>query len=300
MGIQFDASGFRPERVPGLWDDLRTRYADVGFTTAVGELRTRATSNGTSIDVTASFTIAPGDRWHVTDDAGEVHIQQGQRCWIRGAHGHLEPVTRGSVFSAASKWRDVHPHPLLGSPGDWLFDNPHDFHTPAGPPTETTIAGRPAWDFLLQPPPNKPNPLNVTMDAETGACLRMRGHAHGDERLTEITHIEFNKAVDPHRFLPSDRVVEPDYQDQHIEQLEHQRDRYAGLRKAIDNAAEVLAVVQHSTDRPSAAHELAELLAVSNDVAVDVLRQPLHRFTSKERKQVNVQLARVVQALSSY
>lgn len=282
-----------------MWDDLRTRYADVGFTTVAGELRTRETRKGKTSDATASFVIAPGDRWHVTDDAGEVHIQQGQRCWIRGARGHLEPVPGGIVISAVSKWRTVHPHSLLGSPGDWLFDNPHDFHVPSGPPIETTIAGRVAWEFILRPPPNKPNPLHVTMDAETGACLRIYGHANGDERLTETTHIEFNTAVDPRRFIPSDRVVEPDYQEQHVEQLERERDRYAGYRKATENAAEVMDVVHRSADRITAAQEVAVLLGVSENTAADILSQPIHRFATKERKQIRDQLARIIEALSS-
>lgn len=225
MGEQIiDAAGFPPERAPGLWGDLRDKYANVSFETAVGTLRTRQTLKGRTTEATSQFAIAPGNYWYVADEAGEIHIQQNTRCWIRGVQGHLEAKPEATVYSAASRWRDKHPHRLLGSPGDLLFDDPHDFHHPAGPPSATTVAGRSAWEFVLEPPPHKSSPLHVTLDAETGTCLRTFVHVNGDERLSELTYIEFDTALDPKTFEPSDPVVDADSTDQdktgpHREQL---------------------------------------------------------------------------------
>ena len=293
------ASGEPGGRRVGLWDELRTKYADVGFTSAVGELRSVTTVGGEVTAATASFTIMPGNRWHVTDDHGEVHIQQGARCWIRGGRGRLEPVSGGSALSAAAKWRHVHPYRLLGDPGDCFFADPHNHHSPAADPVASTVAGRPAWEFLLDPPRGKVNPLQATLDEHTGACLRVYEHADGDAHLMEITHVEFNIAVDPRRFLPSEPVMEPDYAEKSHGQLQADRDRFAGYLRALDHAPELIDIVQHSADPSIAAAEVAELLEVSHLTARAILDQPLHRFTALYRQRFAEQLSRVREVLGS-
>jgi hypothetical protein len=54
-----------------------------------------------------------------------------------------------------------------------------DFTRPAGPVTATTFLGRPAWTVEVAPPPHKPYPLRLTIDAETGLILQKRNDGFG-------------------------------------------------------------------------------------------------------------------------
>jgi|GEM_PF-7018625 len=293
-------ASFGPEPRPtGLWADLLNRNADVGFTSAVGSLRTRLSEPSGVSEHGSRFWIVAGDRWRVEDDRGEVHIQQGSRCWIRGRRGHLEPVEGGSVTGAAGRWRNLHPHRLLGSPNDQLFRDPHDFHSPSAPPVEVSAAGRKAWEFLLDPPPHKPNPLRVALDAATGACLRHHGSADGSEFLMELVDVEFNVAVDPGRFVPAGRVLEPDLAEQGAERLKHERERFNAYVVASENAVELMQIVFDSANAQAAQRAIADLLDVSDRLANDILKQHLRLFTIEDRRRRAVQLARINASLES-
>jgi hypothetical protein len=54
-----------------------------------------------------------------------------------------------------------------------------DFTRLTGPITATTFLGRPAWGFELAPPPHKPYPLQLTVDAATGMVLRQANRDFG-------------------------------------------------------------------------------------------------------------------------
>ena len=54
-----------------------------------------------------------------------------------------------------------------------------DFTRPAGPVTATTFLGRSAWTVEVAPPPHKPYPLRLTIDAETGLILQKRNDGFG-------------------------------------------------------------------------------------------------------------------------
>ena len=56
-------------------------------------------------------------------------------------------------------------------PNDFAGD---DFTRPTGPVGATTFLGRPAWTVELAPPPHKPFPLQLVVDAETGMILQER------------------------------------------------------------------------------------------------------------------------------
>lgn len=63
----------------------------------------------------------------------------------------------------------------------------NDFTRPTGPATATTFLGRPAWAVELAPPPHKPYPLRLVVDAESGLVLQQRNDAFGfREEWTEF------------------------------------------------------------------------------------------------------------------
>lgn len=72
------------------------------------------------------------------------------------------------------------------NPTNWRGD---DFTTPTGPPRRTTYLGRDAWEIELAPPPHKPAPILLTIDALTGMQMRWHSERFGDVfRWTEISH----------------------------------------------------------------------------------------------------------------
>jgi hypothetical protein len=69
-------------------------------------------------------------------------------------------------------------------PTHWRGD---DFTTPTGPARRTTYLGRDAWEVELAPPPHKPAPSILTVDAATGMPMRWHNERFGDTfRWTEI------------------------------------------------------------------------------------------------------------------
>lgn len=55
----------------------------------------------------------------------------------------------------------------------------NDFTHPTGQPAPTTFLGRSAWSVELRPPPHKPFPLSLVVDAETGLVLSQRNEGFG-------------------------------------------------------------------------------------------------------------------------
>jgi hypothetical protein len=72
------------------------------------------------------------------------------------------------------------------NPTRWRGD---DFTTPTGPARPTSYLGRDAWEIELAPPPHKPAPIILTMDAATGMRMRWHSGRFGDVfRWTDIDH----------------------------------------------------------------------------------------------------------------
>jgi hypothetical protein len=93
-----------------------------------------------------------------------------------------------------------HPQYLFGSRIDRLerFTRDNDLSVPMGPATAVTMAGRPAWEFVLAPPPHKPHPLHVAFDDETGVVLRMAVPELGF--FIEITKLTVDVPIDAQTF----------------------------------------------------------------------------------------------------
>ena len=65
----------------------------------------------------------------------------------------------------------------------------NDFSLPTGPAQRTTYLGRDAWRVELAPPPHKPAPIVLTVDAVTGMQLRWHSERFGDVfRWIELEH----------------------------------------------------------------------------------------------------------------
>ena len=68
-----------------------------------------------------------------------------------------------------------------------------DFTVPTGPATEVRCLDRRAWLVELAPPPHKPYPLSLTIDADTGLVLRQSNEHFG----TYHEWIELDTDADP-------------------------------------------------------------------------------------------------------
>jgi hypothetical protein len=118
-----------------------------------------------------------GARYRVeTLDGDVLHIRGTDRSFV------FRP---GSQTPAMTDWSD---DDAFGSgtygqavarprPTSWRGD---DFTTPTGPPTRTTFLGRDAWHVELAPPPHKPAPVQLVVDAVTGMQLRWGSDRFGD------------------------------------------------------------------------------------------------------------------------
>lgn len=54
-----------------------------------------------------------------------------------------------------------------------------DFTIPTGPERAVTFLGRRAWHVELAPPPHKPYPMQMTIDARSGLVLRQGNDTFG-------------------------------------------------------------------------------------------------------------------------
>lgn len=65
------------------------------------------------------------------------------------------------------------------------------------PATSTTIAGRPAWEFVLPPEWRGGQPVAVAFDAHTGVVVR----AETDYRTEELTHFALDETFADELFI---------------------------------------------------------------------------------------------------
>lgn len=73
-----------------------------------------------------------------------------------------------------------------------------DFTRPTGPVGATTFLGRPAWTVELAPPPHKPHPIQLVVDAETGIVLQERNDGFGT--VDEWVEFVVGEDLDPALF----------------------------------------------------------------------------------------------------
>lgn len=123
-----------------------------------------------------------GARYRVeTLDGEPLYIQGSDRGW-RFGNGNDTP---GLVVEDDEKSAGTYNYAVeRPNPTRWRGN---DFTTPTGPATPTTYLGRDAYAVELAPPPHKPAPTTLLIDAATGMQLRWGSDEFGDVfRWTEI------------------------------------------------------------------------------------------------------------------
>lgn len=102
---------------------------------------------------------------------------------------------------------------------DWGGD---DFTRPAAAPTPTTFLDRDAWQVELRPPPHKPFPLMVVVDAVTGLVLHQRND--GFHSVVEWEELEFDDALADELFTwDGESHPPPDHRAEHEADMARRR-----------------------------------------------------------------------------
>lgn len=140
-------------------------------------------------------------------DGRPLAIQGADTLWIW--EGSDTIPTAFPRRTTAWGWPDS---PLTQRRGmdEWSGD---DFTQPVAPATPTTFLGRDAWQVQLRPPPHKPFPLTLVVDALTGLVLQQRND--GFHSVTEWQELDFDVVLDDELFVwegeaqpPPDRRAE--------------------------------------------------------------------------------------------
>ncbi len=113
-----------------------------------------------------------GDLVRVARPSGEVTAIFGaETTWLFATEPPTAyPANRVSLGWAGAEF--VRRLPASRWEGD-------DFTRVSGPITAVEFLGRPAWLFELAPPPRKPYPMQLTVDAATGVVLRQANRDFG-------------------------------------------------------------------------------------------------------------------------
>lgn len=82
------------------------------------------------------------------------------------------------------------------------------FTRPTGPVGAATFLGRPAWTVELAPPPHKPHPMQLVVDAGAGLLLQRRVDA--DDAVDEWVELVVGEVLDPELFTWTGPVRTPE------------------------------------------------------------------------------------------
>lgn len=131
------------------------------------------TDSGSGIEeqTEVEFWVEPFGSSRQADSEGPVAISTPQGHWHRGPY-------------APDTW----PEQLLAVQRRW-GSSLADLLPDSTPATSITIAGRPAWEFVLPPEWPGGHPVAVAFDAHTGVVLR----AETDHRTEELTQVALDE-----------------------------------------------------------------------------------------------------------
>ncbi|MFD3591293.1 hypothetical protein ACFWU5_01090 [Nocardia sp. NPDC058640] len=104
---------------------------------------------------------------------------------------------------------------------DWAGE---DFTRPVGPVEEVEFVGRACWTVELAPPPNKPTPLRIWVDIESGQMLGYRSEEAGVG--AQFVDLHVGEDIDDARFVWDGPVYTPE-QHQQI-----QREQFEAVKRA--------------------------------------------------------------------
>ena len=198
-----------------------------------------------------------GARWRVESLDGEVQLIAGDETVWRFEPGSDRPLALPRRPDRAHEARvDLlvrrEPHSFLGE----------DFTRPIGPIGSTTCLDRPAWTVELAPPPHKPGPLQVVVDAATGIVLRQGNDGGGV--VQEWTEIVTGEPVDPALFTwtgPTEALRDRLAADDDARQAAADRDREWFAR--------------HVTDQPLTIEIAVDVMLLQHDSATGAFEASL-------------------------
>ena len=149
-------------------------------------------------------------------DGRPFAIQGADSTWVWEGDADLPTVfPRRSTFWG---WPDSSLTQRRGM-DDWGGD---DFTQPTGPPTATRFLGREAWQVEVRPPPHKPFPLTLIVDAATGLVLQQRND--GFHSVTEWEELEFDVTLPDELFVwDGDSRPPPDHRAEHEADMARRR-----------------------------------------------------------------------------
>lgn len=150
-------------------------------------------------------------------DGHPFAIQGVDSTWLWD--GGADVPTAFPRQSAVWGWSDS---PLTQRRGMEAWDG-DDFTHPTGPPTATRFLGRDAWQVELRPPPHKPFPLTLIVDAATGLVLQQRND--GFHSVVEWEELEFDVALPDQLFTwDGDSRPPPDHRAEHEADMARRRE----------------------------------------------------------------------------
>lgn len=211
-----------------------------------------------------------GSRWRVESMDGAPRLIAGVDTVWRFAPDPVRPVETPRRAD-----RDVEgAFELLvrREPGSFLGE---DFTRPAGPIGTTQFLGRMAWTVALAPPPHKPWPVQLVVDAATGVVLQQRNDGFGT--VQEWTEIVTGEPLDAELFTWTGPTTSPDDQ-----AAEWDRERQA--RAADDRQW----FARHVTDRSLTVELGLEVTLHEHDDATGAFEASLGPFGALARRSRSV------------
>jgi hypothetical protein len=107
---------------------------------------------------------------------------------------------------------------------EWRGD---DFTRPESAPAADRFLGRDVWRVDLAPPPHKPFPLTLLVDAETGLVLSQRNEGFGS--VVEWTELEVGVELADELFDWRGRsLAPPDHEAEHVAEMRRRQEWLAG------------------------------------------------------------------------
>jgi hypothetical protein len=176
-GSDFRLGGPAPSR-PAWFDRwvLLMVHGDGGEDRVRGVVRARTDDDG---GTEFHYRVARrGVQYRCESLDGRIHAIRGDDgFWSRG-DGNAGPSFRPARWGFALVQPPFRPP---GPPDDYQFGTARpdadrwegeDFTRPTGPARPVSFLGRPAYEIELAPPPHKPWPIQIVIDADTGLLLR--------------------------------------------------------------------------------------------------------------------------------